>query len=331
MPDGPPHQRRSDPRRPPDREAQILMADVARAYYLDGRSKVEIAARLSMSRFQVAKILDQAREAGVVAIEIRDPRSVSGLADELAAGLGIPYVRVVDVPTDDDDEKAERLGIAVMELLRTLVRPDMTIGISWSRALDRAARFLPDLPPCDLVQLAGALQGLGSGLLARMIAQVGQDPRVRTYPISAPLVVGAEATARDLMRLPEIADALARADHLDLAVVAIGAWQEGQSTVWDKVSPADREAGTAAGAVAEISGRLLGADGRLAATRLDRRTISVRLEQLVAAPTVIAVARNAQRADAVLAAARGKVVTCLVIDDGLATALARRLSPSPSG
>jgi DNA-binding transcriptional regulator LsrR (DeoR family) len=291
---------------------------------------VELAERLAISRFQVAKILDNAREAGVVTIEIRDPRAASGLADELAAGLEIPYVRIVDIPTDDDDEKAERLGIAVMDLLRELARPQMTIGISWSRALDRAARFLPDLPPCDLVQLAGALQGLGSGLLARMIAQVGQDPRVRTYPISAPLVVGAEATARDLTRLPEIAEALARADHLDLAVVAIGAWTEGQSTVWDKVSPADREAGTAAGAVAEISGRLVGADGRPASTRLDRRTISVRLEQLVAAGKVIAVARDVRRADAVLAAAKGKVVTHLVIDDGLATALARRLGLSTS-
>jgi hypothetical protein len=38
----------------------ILLASVARRYYLEGRSKVEIADELGLSRFKVARLLDAA-------------------------------------------------------------------------------------------------------------------------------------------------------------------------------------------------------------------------------------------------------------------------------
>jgi len=318
------------PRRELARATQILLADVGRAYYLDGRSKVEIAADFSISRFQVAKLLDDALAFGVVTIRIHDPRMRSSdAADVLASALGIERVAIVDVGDGTALESAESVGIAVMDQLKDLVRPQMTIGISWSRALDLAARYLPDLPPCDIVQLAGALQLVGTGSLSRVIAQLGESPGIQTFPVYAPLVVDEPSTARDLMRQPEIAEALARADRLDLAVVAIGAWSEGQSTVWEKVSPTDRQAGTDAGAVAEVSGRLLDAAGHPVHTGLDDRTIGVRIEQLVAAPQVIAVARGAERVEAVIAAVRAGIVSCLVVDGGLASALQRHIESAP--
>lgn len=310
-----------------DRANQVRLADVARAYYIDGRSKVEIAADLSLSRFQVAKMLDEARRLGVVSIQIRDPRNrLSGLDDELGSLLGL-QVRVVEGTDGVGRDNSERVGIAVMDVIKGLVKPRMTIGIAWSRALDAAARFIPDLPACNIVQLAGALGGYGPGLIPRMMAHLGEHPDIYTYPISAPLVVDEPATARDLMRQPEIADALSMADRLDLAVVAIGAWKEGESTVWDKVSQRDRDTGTAAGAVAEISGRLVGSDGTAVHTDLDDRTIGATLDQLASATDVIAVARGAGRLDAVLAAIKANLVTVLVLDSPLALALLERLKP----
>ena len=48
----------------------VLTASVARRYYLDGRSKVEIAEEFALSRFKVARLLDDARSSGLVRIEI---------------------------------------------------------------------------------------------------------------------------------------------------------------------------------------------------------------------------------------------------------------------
>jgi hypothetical protein len=43
---------------------------VARRYYLQEQSKVDIAALLGISRFKVARLLDEARSTGLVRIEI---------------------------------------------------------------------------------------------------------------------------------------------------------------------------------------------------------------------------------------------------------------------
>ncbi|MCW2703257.1 MAG: transcriptional regulator, DeoR family, partial [Blastococcus sp.] len=40
----------------------VLTASIARRYYLDGRSKVEIAEEFGLSRFKVARLLDAARD-----------------------------------------------------------------------------------------------------------------------------------------------------------------------------------------------------------------------------------------------------------------------------
>ncbi|MFT4029575.1 MAG: sugar-binding domain-containing protein [Protaetiibacter sp.] len=305
-----------------------LHYEVARAYYVDGLSKIEIGERFAISRFQVAKLLKEALDSGVVRIELRRPQSTitTTLASEVADALGVRQVRIAEISGADALSGSEVLGRTVMETIQDLIRPQMTVGISWSRTLDIAARFMKEPPACDIVQLAGALRLPGVGSLPQLISRLGTRPGINTWPIHAPLVVDEESTARDLRKQPEIAQALDRADHLDMAVVSLAEWKAGESSVWDKVSPEDRELAAEAGAVAEISGRLLGADGAPVVTRLDRRIISVRLEQLARTPEVVAVVPSAGRIDAVFAAVRAGFVTTLVVPSDLATLIMARVA-----
>ncbi len=50
----------------------ITTAQVARRYYLDHRSKVQIAAELGITRFKVARLLELAHTSGTVRITIVD-------------------------------------------------------------------------------------------------------------------------------------------------------------------------------------------------------------------------------------------------------------------
>ena len=50
--------------------ALVLTATVARRYYIEGATKSDIAAELGLSRFKVARLLDEARASGVVRIEL---------------------------------------------------------------------------------------------------------------------------------------------------------------------------------------------------------------------------------------------------------------------
>lgn len=218
--------------------SRVRLAGVARAYYLDNRSKIEIGQQFGMSRFQVARLLDEARSSGVVSIEVHDPRLPRSTRElEVAALLGLDSIRIVEEAGDAAATPVERVGSAVLQQLAETVRPGMTVGISWSRTLDMAARFLTEMPPCTLVQLTGAFELPDGGTFTRLLMQLDRRGGVTTYPLYAPLVVDEPATAADLRRQPVLAEALARADALDLAVVAIGAWRSGESSVWEKVSP----------------------------------------------------------------------------------------------
>lgn len=305
----------------PEISHEELLARIGQAYYLDNLSKVEIATEHSISRFQVARLLDEARAAGIVHIEIRRPGNpVSIDAQALAAALGIDRVVVVKT-LEDDFQQRDLQAHAVAGELMAEARAGMSVGISWSRTLDLAARHVTGLPKCNIVQLAGALPVPGGGNPLELVQRLGRMGGGRTWPMWAPLVVDSAATASGLRRQPEIADAMRMADSLDLAVVAIGAWAPNLSTVWNRVDNAVRQDGIAKGAVAECSGRLIAADGSAVSAELDARILSVTIKQLQRTPKVIAVAQGEARADAVRACLAAGIVNTLVMDESLARAL----------
>lgn len=310
---------------------QELLARIGRDYYLDNRSKVEIAETYGVSRFQVARLLEEARASGVVRIEVNFPRK-SGVLDAaaLATALGIDRVVVADDALDDLAGR-EILAKAVAEELMRTAQPHSTLGISWSRTIDRAAHYVSELPQCDIVQLAGALPVAGSkGNPLELVQRLGRRSGGATWPIWAPLVVENAATAESLARQPEISEALHRADSLDLAVIAIGAWTPGLSTVWDRVDNAVRLEASQAGAVTECSGRLIDVEGKEVHSGLDSRVIAVTLQQLQNTPTVIAVAQGAARAPAVLGAVKAGIISTLIMDHSLAEALIAAVPDSSS-
>lgn len=305
-----------------DLQRRVLLAELAKAYYLDDVSKVDIAKAFGMSRFQVARLLEQARASGVVTIEVHDPRLPRSAREHaLADALGIDTARIVELDETDGDLRVEQFGAVVLTAMRDAIRPGMTVGLCWSRTLDRAARFLPALPPCSLVQLTGAFEVAGSGTFSRMLMQLDRRAGVQTFPLYAPLVVDQRSTAQDVRRQPVVADALAHAEALDLAMVAIGAWLPGESAVWEKVTPEVQQACTRAGAVAEFSGTFLDARGAAVQTPLDGRVIAVGLPQLRAARHVVGFAHGPRRATALRAAAASGAFSSVIVDSTLASAV----------
>ncbi|MFE4833978.1 sugar-binding transcriptional regulator [Arthrobacter sp. NPDC056691] len=305
-----------------------LLARISSEYYLENRSKVEIGASYEISRFQVARLLTEARETGIVEIKVNFPSRVSK-ADirRIESALGIGEVIVADTNGDVIQARGILAKAAAVEISRQAPAGG-TMGISWSRTLDVASRLVRELPRCDVVQLAGALPTEGESNPLELIQRLGHVSGGLTWPLWAPLVVEDPTTAAGLRRQPEIAEALAKADSLDLAVVAIGAWKPATSTIWDRADAGLRQAAIEAGAVAECSGRLLDAAGVPVESGLDEQIIAVTIKQLQRTPKVIAVAQGEGRAEGVLAVAKAGFVTTLIIDSPLARALTDLIAES---
>src|SRR6202167_564797 len=101
-----------------DRPSEVVLAArVARQFYLEGVSKVDIADRLGISRFRVARLLDFARESGPVRIEIglSWSRTLSGLTAALTQLPPCPIVQLTGaVPPPD--------GRDLLDLVRSVAR-----------------------------------------------------------------------------------------------------------------------------------------------------------------------------------------------------------------
>src|ERR1700684_242471 len=91
--------------------ATVLAATIARRFYLDGASKSEIATELGLSRFKVARMLDRARDTGLVRIELHYEGGLDlDLSVRLGAKFGLRRCLVTDFPADDETLLRANLG-----------------------------------------------------------------------------------------------------------------------------------------------------------------------------------------------------------------------------
>src|SRR5713101_3360928 len=304
-----------------DRPSEVVMAArVARQFYLEGVSKVDIADRLGISRFRVARLLDSARETGMVRIEIGLPGGSldAGLSAELCSAFGLKHAFVFNFPDDDERALRRRLGEAAGQALMDLITPHDVLGMSWSRTLSGLAAALTQMPPCPIVQLTGAVpppDGRDLLDLVRAVARIGGGPAHVFY---APMILDDAQMAAAIRRQADIAGAFALVPSVTLAVVAIGAWAPGLSTIYDAVTPAERSALVTLGVRGEVAGVFLGEDGALVPTPLDDRMIVTPGAALRQIPLVLSVAYGVAKAHAVHAAIRGKFVHGLFTHASLA-------------
>src|SRR3954447_21318131 len=107
----------------------VLRASIARRYYLDGKSKIEIADEFGLSRFKVARLLEAARASGLVRIEIRHEGEIDvDLSVRLQERFGLKHSIVMDTPDDDPGSLRQRLGRAAAQLLSEVITPQDVLG-----------------------------------------------------------------------------------------------------------------------------------------------------------------------------------------------------------
>ncbi len=307
----------------------VLMASVARAYYVEGKAKTEIADLFDISRFKVARLLQEARETGLVRIEIGRPGTIDvALSSELQARFRLKHAIVVATPETTAEALREHIGRAGADLLSEIATVNDVLGFGWARSLLAIKASLKRLAPCPVVQLTGALSrpdvDVSSIELVRDIARISGGP---AYYFYAPMLVPDRTTAEVLRRQPEVARAFEHFPTVTKAVVGVGGWRPPASTVYDAISSSERQALLQRGVYADVSGVLLDAEGRPVEFPPTDRMIRISADELRRIPEVIALAYGPEKAPAARAAIRGGFVTGLVTHTSFAHALLSTPAP----
>jgi DNA-binding transcriptional regulator LsrR (DeoR family) len=294
-----------------------LMSQAARLFFDRQLSKVEIASTLGISRFRVARLIDQALERGLVRIEYRDtPARDRDLARTIEEryGLDLCVVATGDVA-----------GLAA-SIVDGLVGPDDIVGIAWGSTLAATVAAMPlrQDPSIEVVQLAGSSARLRRGEdpvdLARLLAERWG---ARHHPLFAPAFVERPDLRAVLLGQPELADTVAMFGRLTVAVVGIGAigpaTPDGSSLVRSgAIAPAIVDELVAGGVVGDVVLHPVTEDGRFPASELASRAIGISVDDLRRVRRVVAVAGGAPKAAAIRGALRAGIVRMLVTDTAAA-------------
>ncbi|MFE0190490.1 sugar-binding transcriptional regulator [Streptomyces sp. NPDC058989] len=307
-------------------EYLVQTAAMAKRFYLEGKSKMEIAEEFGISRFKVARTLESALRDGLIRLEIRLPAELdAGLSDALRTRYGLRHAIVIDSRHEDPDDTAQatrRLGAVTADLLAEIVTENDVLGLVWGPEVEALGLELTTLARCTVVQLCGVTPLRPVNVSAvEAVRRAATISRGVVYPIYAPLLLPDATAARMLREQPGVVDAVRRFGDVTKAVVTVGGWGPGLSTVFDALSDADREDYRRRGVCAEVAGRPLDAEGRDIVPELTERIIAISFDELRKVPDVILMADGVERATAAAAALKTGLFNGVVTDAGVAESL----------
>src|SRR5260370_8875546 len=124
-----------------------LLGKVARLYYEYDLTHQEIAQVVHLSRVKVTRLLQQARDQGVVQIRVNSAASpYADVESLLASELGLN--EAVVVPYSEDPVKLRQaIARAAAGYLQRILRDQMVVAISISRTIALIPKYVFDHPP----------------------------------------------------------------------------------------------------------------------------------------------------------------------------------------
>ena len=302
-----------------------LLIEAARLYYEHNLNQAQIATRLDVSRPGVSRLLQEARDTGIVKIQIVDPGARgTRLESALREKYGLKHAIVV--PSDKQDTVLKsRMGSALITLLDQLLTENTTLGVSWGSTLQAATEHLKPrrVKNMTVVQLNGGVSKAELDTHATEIAgRMGENYQAIPYLLPLPAIVDTAELKKAIISDRNIAKTLKLAREADIAVFTVGAFGSKSVLVQaDYFEEAEVQALIQAGAVADICSRLIKADGSICSPELDDRTIGIELAELKARPFSIAVAGGLNKAQAIRAGLAGGYFISLITDEDVARQL----------
>ena len=236
---------------------------------------------MGLTRWQARRLLDEARESGIVRIEIvpRAARSPD-LESRLQRRFGLREAVVVRERMDDDEALAlDGVAQAAAQFIASL-GPMPLIGVSWGRTMSAVARRFPPLwnDGVEVVLLNGAMNIRSPSTRTNNTAELfARSANGAATFLPVPAMLGHAATRVALERDPTIASVLALGRRAPAICFGMGSMAPDSVLLQSGFVTAEEQAALKAkGAVGDILSRFIDAYGP-SSTDLEARTIGLDL------------------------------------------------------
>lgn len=300
----------------PDKLNKVIEA--AKLYYLLDYNQNDIAKMLGVSRPTVSRLLQLAKNEGIVQIKIRDTTEDSeNLAYQLEQKFKLKKAIVVSVPQYENNIIKNYLGEKAASYLHDIVKDGDIIGVIWGTTLYHVAvelkhTFVKDV---KVVQLKGGVSHSDTHTYASEILYLF-GKAFNTNPLNLPLpaIVDHVVVKQAMEADRHIRKVLDMGKQANIAMFTCGAvksesllFQLGYFTEEDiqKVT---------AEAVGDICSRFFDKDGKICNPSLNERTLGIDLEEFKKKEYSILVAGGANKIEGIHGALKGEYANVLITD-----------------
>ncbi|CAN5173388.1 sugar-binding transcriptional regulator [soil metagenome] len=260
---------------------EMLAVRAAELYYDENKTQDEIGTLLNLTRWKVGRLLSEARENGIIRIEIVHPRARRlSIERELREKTGLTTAIVVPGSGDDDDLQS-RVALAAADYLTSLRPVPRTLGISWGRTLHLVAQNLRQgwATNVNVVQINGGVSlNKRSSSASNTAVTIAQRGGGSATLLPSPAILEREETKRAIESDRTVAGVLELGRAASAYLFSAGLATRTSVLVESGYLSADEVTSLVdKGAVGDVVGHYIDADGNAVDPSLERRTMGIGL------------------------------------------------------
>lgn len=291
---------------------------VAKQYFVEMKTKSEIADDLGISRFKVARLITEAIEKEYVRFTFPKQHLLDDeISQNICQKYNLKHAIVLSMMDSSEDQLQlnEKLGQITADYLTSILKKDMKVGVAWGRVLSSTINHLHDIPPLDVIQLSGVHPQIefnqGPIDLIHKMAAISQG---KAHPIYLPMWVENEELKSQLISDPYITEACSLYSKLDIILTGIGSWKSGASSLFNIFPEEWKNELIHKDVCADVCISLIDSKGNILDNPIDHLGFGITSEQLKEAKNIIGIAGGKEKYEAILAALKSGLLSTLITD-----------------
>lgn len=296
----------------------IKVIEAAKLYYLLDYNQSDIAKELGVSRPTVSRLLQLAKEEGIVKININDPtEDIENLTNRLEQKFKLKKAIVTHIPQYEDHVIKTYLGEKTAKFLHEIVKDGDIIGVTWGTTLYHTAVELKQkaLKDVKVVQLKGGVSHSETNTYMNEILYLfGKAFNTSPHHLTLPAIVDHIVVKQAMEADRYIKRILDLGKQSNIALFTIGPiksesllFQLGYFTDHDIEAINSKAAG-------DICSRFFDLNGEICNEQLNARTLGIELDELKKKEYSVLVAGGPHKIEGIFGALKGGYANVLVTD-----------------
>jgi DNA-binding transcriptional regulator LsrR (DeoR family) len=307
-------------------EERRQLVKVATLYYMEGWTQEQIAKKIGVSRPIISKLLQKAKDEGIVEFFIKDESAHTvELEQKLVNHYGLKDAVVVPTVGLTPDMVKRAVGRAGAYYLSKNIKNVKRLGISWGTTLAELVKEYPYVRREDMkiIPLEGGMGRKYVEIHANQLAyELAKKMNCTCSYLYAPAIVDTEELKERLLAMQDIEAVLEEGRNVDMAVIGIGNPHKSSTLkMIGYLEDEDVNYLRKLGAVGDIGFRFFDENGNAIADSFNNKVIGISLEDLKQIKEVVAVVEGTHKLESIKGALNGGIIDVLIIDEQTAAAI----------